>query len=298
VEAGALAQAFLEAAGLAPNSEITSLDAALSAYVDAARVQHPEFETDVTSFVAYAGARAQGHQVPPIAHAAELWLACACARQLPAAISVFNNEYAPIVRRVLLRRRAPEDVADEVQQMLRERLLVADAASGRRPKIADYRGLGPLRSWVATVAATTLATLRRGDRRRREDPPESKGGSWAGQLDPELDYLKQRYAGEVEAAIVAALADLDARQRTLLQLHLGQRMNIDALGLMYHVSRATAARWLVAARSALAEAARSRLAKALGLSPSEVDSLVALVHSRIDISIARRLSDAGADRES
>jgi RNA polymerase sigma-70 factor (ECF subfamily) len=271
-----------------------SLDAALCAYVAAARQRWPDLELDEAEFVRYVAARLVTGQLPPVTHAADVWLACACERGLPRALVAFDSEHAPVIRRVLGRRKAPDDVADDVHQILRERLLVSDASTGKRAKIADYNGSGPLKSWVATAAATTLATLQRGARRRREDPESTGGADWAAKLDPELEYLKGRYARDVEQAIIAALDALGDRDRTLLSLHLGERLSIDVLGAMYGVNRATAARWLAAARRALSEHARARLVETLKLGPSELDSLIALVNSQLEVSIVRRLGSPGS----
>jgi RNA polymerase sigma-70 factor (ECF subfamily) len=79
-------------------------------------------------------------------------------------------------------------------------------------------------------------------------------------------------------------------------LHLGERMSIDALGAIYSVDRATAARWLVAARQALVEKTKETLRARLQLSEGECDSLVGLVRSQLDVSILRRLTEDVASR--
>jgi RNA polymerase sigma-70 factor (ECF subfamily) len=132
--------------------------------------------------------------------------------------------------------------------------------------------------------------IRRTAERRREEHDSSQVARLAADLDPELAYLKDRYATEMEQAVVHALAHLSDRERTLMRLHLGEHMTIDQLGAMYRVNRATAARWLTAARESLVARARSDLRLRLRLSESECDSIVALVRSQLDVSIVRRLS--------
>lgn len=94
-----------------------------------------------------------------------------------------------------------------------------------------------------------------------------------------------------ETAIERALTRLSVRDRTLLRLHLAERLSIDALGAMYSVSRATAARWLAAARGALAQGVRDDLRARLHIPDSELDSLIAVVRSQLDVSVLRRLSE-------
>ncbi|HKO90119.1 MAG TPA: hypothetical protein VJU61_03140 [Polyangiaceae bacterium] len=270
-----------------------ALEGALRAYVEAAQQRWPEFGIEALEFVRYAGRHARDGRLQPLAHAADLLLACACSQGLESGIAAFQRELGPVIDRVLAHRKASADVAADARQIVQERLLVGDASQGLAPKIDAYLGAGPLRSWVATTAATTLLSLRRAAGRRREQPEDSGGGAALGErVDPELDHLKLRYKPEVEQALVEALEQLSARERTLLRLHLGERLSIDALGSMYSVNRATAARWVAAARRALVKNALDGLGKRLQLSETECHSLVALVRSQLDISLVRRLSEA------
>jgi RNA polymerase sigma-70 factor (ECF subfamily) len=246
---------------------------------------------DETEFVRYVAARARDGQLQPSKHAADLWLAYACCQALAGAAAVFEQEYGSVIDRVLAHRKASTDLAADARQIVLERLLVGNPSKGAVPKIADYRGSGPLQSWVATAAATTLLMLRRSASRRREQSEESGGSALGARLDPELDYLKLRYKTEVEEAIIGALAQLNDRDSTLLRLHLGERMSIDALGTLYSVNRATAARWLAAARTALVAKTKEALQARLQLNEQECDSMVALVQSQLDVSIVRRLSE-------
>jgi RNA polymerase sigma-70 factor, ECF subfamily len=55
------------------------------------------------------------------------------------------------------------------------------------------------------------------------------------------------------------------------------------------VHRATAARWLTDARERLGEIIRTELAARLQIAAEEVDSIVRLVQSRVDMSLDRLL---------
>ena len=65
---------------------------------------------------------------------------------------------------------------------------------------------------------------------------------------------------------------------------------------MQKVSRATVARWLAAAREALHDETRRELLGHLRVSPSELDSIAALVRSQVELSLAGLV--AGRERES
>ena len=66
------------------------------------------------------------------------------------------------------------------------------------------------------------------------------------------------------------MATLDQRQRNVLQMNLVQGLSIDEVGRVYAVHRATAARWVSAAREQLVSQTRTRLAERLNLQSNEV----------------------------
>ncbi|MBI5481701.1 MAG: transcriptional regulator, partial [Deltaproteobacteria bacterium] len=103
--------------------------------------------------------------------------------------------------------------------------------------------------------------------------------------DPEVDYLKTRYGEEFRAAFRATLGALSQDERNLLKLHYLDGLNIDEIGVAYRVHRATVARWLAQARERILGETRRRLAERLDAGSKDVDSVLALVRSQLDISI-------------
>jgi RNA polymerase sigma-70 factor, ECF subfamily len=265
------------------------LQAALSAYVAAARSTQPGIDVDDDVLVRYVAARSPNAIVPPVAHAGDVLLACACVLGTALAIQRFRDSYQSVIMRVLSRRRATSDVVDDATQIIYERLFVA--SRGGVPKIADYKGNGPLRSWVSSITATTLLMIRRAaDRRRESSANDSEMIPIGKQADAELGHLKDLYKPELEEALVRALQALDDHERTLLRLHLGERMSIDLLGRMYGVNRATAARWLAKARAKLLDATRQEIRASLKVDDNECDSIIALAQSQLHVSIVRHLA--------
>lgn len=263
----------------------------LRAYVAIARAAWPTIELDDDQLTAYVAARA-ADGLPGVGQAADLFLACACLAGLPAAISAFHSTYRSVIRRVLARRNAgAADIADATQ-IIYERLLVRH--EDRAPLLSEYGGKGPLRVWISTAAARTLLTMRRSEDRRRahEGASSNAVGIIASAINPELSYFKRLYKREIEIAVGRSLDLLDVRARALLQLHLGERLSIDQLGAMYGVNRATAARWLAAARETLVRKVRADLRGQLNLSQSEYDSIVALVRSELDVTVGAHLAQA------
>jgi RNA polymerase sigma-70 factor (ECF subfamily) len=78
----------------------------------------------------------------------------------------------------------------------------------------------------------------------------------------------------------------------VLKLHLVHRLSIDEIGRAHGVHRATAARWLERVRDELQAETRRLLRQRLGLDLAGIDSMVALVESRLEVSFRRLLTDA------
>ena len=105
--------------------------------------------------------------------------------------------------------------------------------------------------------------------------------------DPELDYLKKHYRAEFGAAFEAAVADLAPRARNHLRHLFVERLTIDQLAALYGVHRSTAARRLATARDALLQATRKQLVDRLQVESGEVDSIMRLIDSHIELSVQR-----------
>jgi len=108
--------------------------------------------------------------------------------------------------------------------------------------------------------------------------------------DPALEELKTRYRAELADAFRAALAELPARDRTLLRYQLVDGSTIDEIGSIYKVHRATAARWIAQIRDGLVERTRALIAESLGVDTAEAASIVRLVQSQLDVSVIRHLA--------
>jgi RNA polymerase sigma-70 factor (ECF subfamily) len=224
-------------------------------------------------------------RLPPAIHAADLYLACACAHGVPGAHEAFDARYGAAIARVVSRKNSSATFVDEVTQRLHERLFVS--ANGLSPKIADYGGRAALLTWLTIAASRAALMLLRGEARRRETA--ESGDALAIDASPELAHLKRRYAGDYAAALATAFARLTDKERTILQLHIVDRLGIDALGRLYKVGRSTAARWIASARATLVDESRRELQRKLGLTQSEYDSLAVLVRSELDVSVVKLL---------
>ncbi len=189
--------------------------------------------------------------------------------------------------RVLARLRPTPELVDELRQELRTKLLVGGDA--REPKLLAYRGRGPLGAWVRVMALRSAY-----DRARTttaEAMAEDADANLAELVDPkdapELAEIRAQYSTELRAAFAEAVRRLDAEERAVLRSHVVDGLTIDQIGALYQIHRATAARWVQQAKGSLLKALRDELGRRLGRHPSACDSVVALVESRIDLSLER-----------
>lgn len=217
-------------------------------------------------------------------HVEDMYLAWALARGDRAAFTRFERDFLALLASQL---KGAAEEAGELEQLVRTRLFVA--AEGQTPRITQYSGRGPLGGWLRMVATRCLLDLKRG-RQSKEQPLDLDSPSIA--TDPELDYLKLRYASDFKIVLEAALSQLDARQVTLLKLSFIEQLSASAIGVMYSVSARSVQRWLVDIRESLLQSMREGLKQRLSLSPNELESLLGLVDSQLQVSLHRLLDPA------
>ena len=219
-------------------------------------------------------------------HLADLWLASACGAGDRAALGHFDREVLSRSLAGVARLDPCAAFADEVAQAVRERLFAGADGSNR---FAGYTGRGPLLPWVRAVAMRCALNLRRGKHQESEEP--LLGISSIGD-DPELALLRSRFGADFKEALGAALRSLDPQERSFLRLHLVEGVTIDRLASSSGLHRSTVVRRIAAARGNVLCRTRARLASSLRVLPAEVDSLIVLLQSRLDLSLGRMLRSA------
>ncbi|HEX3761425.1 MAG TPA: sigma-70 family RNA polymerase sigma factor [Kofleriaceae bacterium] len=303
-----LVRPFLDAAPAAtrPMLEgIADLDRRLWAIVAEGRAAWPSLALDATMVVEFIARQATAELADAALDGlrpADLYLACACARQLPAAIAAFDRDYMREVDVALTRMRIGPPRLHDVKQLVRQRLFVGGGTVGQPTgagKIAEYAGRGDLRRWVRSVAVRTcLNELRKGRREILVDDEQLIAQHAITADDPEIEYMKRTYAHEFRSAFGEALAQLGAREQTLLRYHHVDGLNIDEIGAIYRIHRVTAFRWIEKAKELLARSTLELLRARLQLPASELDSVLRMIRSQIHLSLVRHLggpSDSVAD---
>lgn len=291
--------AFLDAvpATARPVLEATAdLDRKLWTLVAEGRAAWPDLAVDAKDVVQFIGRQITDDLADGALDGlrpADVYLAAACAKLLPAAINAFDRDYMKEVDIALARMRIGPPRLSDIKQLVRQRLFVGGGTVGQPTspgKISEYGGRGDLRRWVRSVAVRTcLNDLRKGKREVLVDDDHLIAQHAVAADDPEIEYMKRTYSIEFKAAFSASLAQLGPREQTLLRYHHVDGLNIDEIGAIYRVHRVTAFRWLEKAKELLVRSTLDTLRAKLKLPAAELDSVLRMIRSQIHLSLIRHL---------
>jgi RNA polymerase sigma-70 factor (ECF subfamily) len=218
-------------------------------------------------------------------HGADLYLACACSLGLPAALKAFERQLFPIVERHIKRQGLARSGGEDVSQQLRIWLI-----GERPPRIASYAGRGQLIGWLKIVstrralrmAVQNAADLLVSDRVSPMRLPSPM-------IDPEASAVRRRHQIGYQQALDDSLNALSPRARAVLRLHYLEGHNIDAIGRVYGVHRATVARWLTAIQGTVLTRIRDHLPLSKRPTTSEFRHLTEDVRADLYINMDRAL---------
>jgi RNA polymerase sigma-70 factor, ECF subfamily len=212
----------------------------------------------------------------------DLALAFGCLHEIPAAIAGFDKqplrETAPALRRA----GASESQVDDTRAQLCTMLLVRVADKPAR--ISQFTGRGSLKSWLRVIA------LREWKRVNASTQRETLRDSAlfdriANALDPHQSALKESYRQLFRQAFDASLASLSMHDRLVLQQYFLDELSIDKLATLHDIHRATAARWVASIMEKLMTKTKAALGTQLGISSLEIDSVMRMIRSSLDISL-------------
>jgi RNA polymerase sigma-70 factor, ECF subfamily len=222
--------------------------------------------------------------------AADLYLACAAGHGDAAAIEIVISALVRPSVAAACRAGDSPAFADELTQVLRQKLLVA--AEEVPPKILSFSGRAPLGAWIAVVVQRTVSSLRRSDGTRERFEKRAAIEAEMVERDPELGYIKAHYADSFARAFETALSLLSDRERSLLRLHNLHGVTLQQLATVYGVNDSTISRWLARARSSLVDETGRQMRDTVGISASEFPSLARALTSQVDVSLNRWLVSA------
>lgn len=276
------------------------VDTELTRFIHRARAAWPELRVDERVFVAYAGARFGPGQTLQNTHAEGLYLACACATGDEQAIAMFRDSYQAVMGAVY-RRLGLQRHAEEVTQRVLRMIFVAEG--DRRPSIENYTGRGSLANWVRVL---TVREAYRATRKEQRVKKREVGGVDERIMDravnesanPELLHLKRDYRAKFKASFQLAFERLTHRERNILRYQYLDGLNIDQIGTIYGVSRATVARWRAGARARLLSETRKIMRDEHRVPLEEFDGAMRLIESAMDVSLSRLLTAVAASDDS
>jgi RNA polymerase sigma-70 factor, ECF subfamily len=257
------------------------------AYLDG-QMKWPEL-ADVTldEFAAHV----RSHQVaaPDLGrHGAELYLALACGKSDEAAVQTLEKCYFPALDEYM----AHSGFADTVRRDVFQ-LLLLHLCTGEAPRMLTYAGRAALSTWLRVATYRFALNLR--DQEQLPRIPDAEvmlNRMMSSQVDLEMQATIDKARPLFQSALQKAMAELADRDRTLLRLSFLDGLSIDAIGGMYGVHRATAARWISDIRAKIFKGVRSMLVKDYGLRASEFESLAFLVQRELHLSLERVLGAA------
>ncbi|MCX5743546.1 MAG: hypothetical protein NT062_13725 [Proteobacteria bacterium] len=261
------------------------LEACLQRLLAAGRAAWPTAPVEDEAFVRYVAKRAHGVEVADLArlHADDLYLACACVANDPASVVAFEQRCLGPLPKMIARGGITVEVAEEVTQRLRVRLFVG--VEGGRAMLGDYDGRGALGAWVRVAAVRAASNLRRDETNSAELAVEAISPLALPILDPALALIKRRYGEVFQGAIRDAFGALEDSERTVLRLHFTDGLNLDGIARVLGVSRATAGRRMLAARERVRDHALALLGERIVATPTELESLLGVVRSTLDVSL-------------
>jgi len=218
----------------------------------------------------------------------DLYLVCATLRRDPAALAAFESRVLSRVGQYVGRLDASPQFVAEVAQNLRVKLFLGEG--GADGKLAHYSGRGSLHSWVCAVALRAAHDLLRGRPRAASVAPPQELDVLAASDDVELQLLRARHHQDFRRAVEEAMTALAPRDRTMLRLYFLEKVTAIQLGRMYGVHETTALRWLARAQEFVAARVRSDLEDRLRLRAEELDELMVLFRSRLDLTFGKLLA--------
>jgi RNA polymerase sigma-70 factor, ECF subfamily len=291
-----LVAAFVAGGGPVP-AQRASLAKALDAAFDRAQARWPGVSLPAPEL-----ARALGQRAPSDgdllewlggANVEDVYLACACVRGDAAALAALDRDLLDRLRGELARTPTLGQFADEARQQLRVRLLVA-GSDGSEPRLAGYKGHGPLVAWLRLTLTRLALNLLESDARQaqlKDELARAPGDS----DDPELAFLRRKYRPELTAAMTEALEGLASEERAILRMHFLDGVSVHDIGRMFQVSGRTIQRRIVDTRRAIVARTREALRAKLGIGASQLATLMRLVDGELELSLHRILAPPDLD---
>ncbi len=108
--------------------------------------------------------------------------------------------------------------------------------------------------------------------------------------DADLAHARERYGAALSEAFGPAMTKLERRERALLRYPACDGLTVDAIGKIYGVHRATAARWVQSARERLEEEVLGAVRARIPAGDETLVSLMRLLAGEVEVSLRAYLA--------
>jgi RNA polymerase sigma-70 factor (ECF subfamily) len=278
----------LTGAGRGPDEARTLAPGVLSLY-QAGQAAWPGVACPAAAYARHVAGCLQADAGPGGLHGADLYLAAAVLSGDRAAQAEVERLVRAQAQAAAARLDPGPAFAAEVTQEVLERLLLP--REDAPPRLADYAGQGPLPAFLRVMAMRTALNLR-GSGARTASVDEAALAALGDAADVEARYLRAQYQEAFREALHTAFAGLDRELRQVVRMHYGGGLSGQAIARLLGVDRSTVVRRLASARAALFSETRRLLQERLRLPQAELDSLIAVLRSQIELSLSTILRDS------
>jgi RNA polymerase sigma-70 factor len=217
---------------------------------------------------------------------ADVFLAAACAQNVPGALLCFRSRMLAPVAQAVRTYDPSGPFAEEVYQRVSEAMFVGGPDG--QPKILRYQGEGPLAKYIATAAR--WIALRMVTSSARFQGEEALVDSLSRIQTQETMLLKEQHRDLFNRALVVGVRQLSDRERLVLRLNLNERVSTTRLAAMYNVSQPTVSRWIQRAAHSIFARVKELVCDELDIDTREMESLLLLMRSQIEINISQASS--------
>ena len=242
----------------------------------------PGVAVDLPAFTALLEQRVAESGGPEAINAADLLLAFATLAKDPVATKELDRRLVRAVRVAVGRFEGLQ--LEEVEQQVRQRVLVGDGRSG--PRLLKYTGRGAIGAWLKAVAGSLAIDETRKLKPERHGSEDELVATASSEAGPELSLLNAQQKQHFNAAFKQALTRLTPQERTVLRMKFVDDLAVEDIGRAFAVHRTTAMRWLEKAQAQVMAETRALMAERLGLKTRDVESMLRVMQP----SIAERLS--------
>ena len=260
----------------------TTWDAEIRKAWDTGRRAWPSLDLPIAVFADFA-ARGRPLSELPDDLVGDVFLAAACATDVPNALKSFRNHVFSSLTHAVRIYDDSAPFAEEVYQRVCETMFVGGPDG--QPKIARYKGDGPLARFIATAAG--WIALRMATSSARFQGEEALVHHFSQIQTLETAFLKHQHRDVFNQALAIAVRQLSGRERLVLRLNLNEHVSTTRIAAMYKVSQPTVSRWIQRAARSIFSTVKELVCQQLDIDTRELESLLLMVRSQIEITISQ-----------